>query len=52
MAKMPGWIEVMPPRKGELSADGKSVVYTFRVRKWHPGFWWALLRRGFHRTVR
>jgi hypothetical protein len=42
MAKLPGWIVQVD--RGTLSEDGRSVLMTFRVRRWHPGFWIAVLR--------
>lgn len=40
--KPPAWI--VPVGDYELSPDGKEVVITFRVRRWHPGLWLHLLR--------
>jgi hypothetical protein len=42
--KPPGWLKSIGPSKGVLSADGKAVVFTFRVRWWHPGYWLARWR--------
>lgn len=42
MAKLPGWI--VPVGRGTRSADGQSVWMVFRVRRWHPSFWIAVLR--------
>jgi hypothetical protein len=40
---MPGWlVQVGRP---ELAPDGRSVILTMRVRRWHPGLWLALLHR-------
>lgn len=41
MARLPGWMVIQVPKKGTLSADGRSVQFTIRIRKWHPGFWWV-----------
>ena len=40
--RLPGWI--VQEGKGRLSDDGRHVVLTFRVRRWYPRFWIALLR--------
>ena len=39
-----GWIELVPVDE-TVAADGRSVTVTFRtvVRRWHPGYWLALL---------
>jgi hypothetical protein len=42
MAKLPGWIVAVD--RGTPSEDGRSVLMTFRVRRWHPSFWIAVLR--------
>jgi hypothetical protein len=40
--RLPGWI--VPDGRGDVSEDGLYVTYTFRVRRWHPGFWLAVVR--------
>jgi hypothetical protein len=40
--KLPGWIEQLD--HGTVSEDGRSIQITIRVKRWHPGFWLALLR--------
>ena len=40
--KPPGWMKQVGGY--ESSPDGRSVIVTFRIRLWHPGFWWYLLR--------
>jgi hypothetical protein len=49
MARLPGWIVAVD--RGRLSEDGRSVLMTFRVRRWHPGFWIAVLRYRIHGCV-
>ena len=45
--KPPGWLVLQKPYKGTLAPDGKSVVFTFKVRWWHPGLWIELAKRRF-----
>jgi hypothetical protein len=35
--------------RGTLSEDGRSIIVTFRVRRWHPGYWWAVIRATYLR---
>lgn len=44
MAKLPGWIAIDPKSNWRPSADGKSVEFTIRVRRWHPAFWWIVFQ--------
>ena len=40
--KPPGWMVQVD--KGTLAPDGRSVIVTFRIRRWHPGLWLAVVR--------
>jgi hypothetical protein len=42
--KMPRWIVVAPKSEWRRSADGRSIEFDVRVRKWHPGFWLYAIR--------
>lgn len=44
MARLPGWLVIEPPYKGRLSDDGKSAVFTVRIRRWHPTFLWLVFQ--------
>ena len=52
--KPPGWMVLQEPKRGRLSEDGRSVVFTYRLRLWHPGLWLVLAlsllcRLGLHK---
>jgi hypothetical protein len=49
IAGLPGWMKQVPPYKGVLSEDGRSVVLTFRIRRWHPGLWVVLIKHVLRR---
>jgi hypothetical protein len=43
MAKPPGWLVLK--EEGVAVEDGLPVYrVSVRVRYWHPGLWWALLK--------
>lgn len=43
--KPPGYLKQVG--NGTLSEDGKSAVFTFQIRRWHPRLWFDLLRYIF-----
>lgn len=45
MAKIASWLVQDGPMTAGIGADGKPcAVVTFRVRRWHPGFWLFALK--------
>lgn len=49
--KLPSWYTMTLDR---AAGNYTAAQYTMRVKKWHPGYWWALVRslKGVTFTIR
>jgi hypothetical protein len=50
MAKLPGWLQQIGRGEARQLEDGRWVVdMVIHVRRWHPGYWWEVVKAVWQR---